>query len=150
MTTPILLSHYALIVMSLCPTECRGRKNQEIKGTFPDPLPPSGSQKGGGAGYARLVSGVFSVRTHGTIIDYLWLSVLFNTRLGSIQQAARFDCSAPRLSFAFNRSKRATVWDSEARKLLASYPGPLYAHTEGLGTRLGICRRNSLMSLPVA
>ena len=34
--------------------ECRGRKNQEIKGTSPDPLPPSGSQKGGGAGYARL------------------------------------------------------------------------------------------------
>ena len=54
MTTPILLSHYALIFMSLCPMECRGRKNQEIKGTCPDPLPPSGSQKGGGAGYARL------------------------------------------------------------------------------------------------
>ena len=34
--------------MCLCPMECRGRKNQEIKGTFPDPLPPSGSQKGEG------------------------------------------------------------------------------------------------------
>ena len=54
MTTPILLSHYALIIMSLCPMECRGRKNQEIKGISPDPLPPSGSQKGGGTGYARL------------------------------------------------------------------------------------------------
>ena len=40
--------------MSLCPMECRGRKNQEIKGTSPDPLPPSGSQKGGGDGYERL------------------------------------------------------------------------------------------------
>ena len=48
MTTPILLSHYTLIFMSLCPMECRGWKNQEIKGTSPDPLPPSGSQKGGG------------------------------------------------------------------------------------------------------
>ena len=46
--------HYALIVMSLCPMECRGRKNREIKGTSPDPLPPSGSPEGGGAGYARL------------------------------------------------------------------------------------------------
>ena len=24
--------------MSLCPMECRGRKNQEIKGTSPEPL----------------------------------------------------------------------------------------------------------------
>ena len=46
--------YYAIIVMSLCPMECRGRKNQEIKGTSPDTLPPSGSRKGGGAGYARL------------------------------------------------------------------------------------------------
>ena len=37
------------------PHGMQGRKNQEIKGTSPDPLPPSGSQKGGGAGYARLI-----------------------------------------------------------------------------------------------
>ena len=54
MTTPILLSHYALMVMSLCPMEGRGQKNEEIKGTSPDPLPPSRSQKWGGAGYLRL------------------------------------------------------------------------------------------------
>ena len=46
MTTPILLSHYALIFMSLCPMECRGRKNQEIKETSPDPLPPTGRRRG--------------------------------------------------------------------------------------------------------
>ena len=32
--------------MSLCPMECRGRKNQEIKGTSPDPLPPTGRRRG--------------------------------------------------------------------------------------------------------
>ena len=44
--------------MHLCPMECRGRKNQEIKGTSPDPLPPSGSKKGGGAGHATVATSV--------------------------------------------------------------------------------------------
>ena len=38
-------------------------KNQEIKGTSPDPLPPSRSQKGGGDGYTRLLYGQGALKT---------------------------------------------------------------------------------------
>ena len=53
-THSILLSHYAHHCYVFMPMECKGRKNQEIKGILPDPLLLSGSQKRGGSGYARL------------------------------------------------------------------------------------------------
>ena len=39
------------------------RQHDNIKGTIPDPSVPSGCQKGGGAGYARLKVNTYDVRS---------------------------------------------------------------------------------------